>query len=82
MATKRDLIDKLVKRLEYLNEHDAAIAVNCILSYLSEELSKGNRIEVRGFGSLSIRQRKYSDRDEKYNTVYYRMSRHIQDKLN
>lgn len=82
MATKKDLVDNLVKKLDYLNQQDAAFAVDCILDYIKEELAKGNRLELRGFGSLSIRSRKYADRDEKYNTVYYRMSKNIQDDLN
>ena len=82
MATKKDLVDNLVKKLDYLNEQDATLAVNHILDYIKDELAKGNRLELRGFGSLSIRLRKYADRDEKYNTVYYRMSKNVQDDLN
>jgi len=82
MATKKDLVDNLVKKLDYLNEQDATLAVNHILDYIKDELAKGNRLELRGFGSLSIRPRKYADRDEKYNTVYYRMSKNVQDDLN
>ena len=82
MATKKDLIDSLVKKLDYLKQQDAAFAVDCILDYIKDELTKGNRIELRGFGSLSVRPRKYAGRDEEYNTVYYRMSKNIQDDLN
>jgi nucleoid DNA-binding protein len=82
MATKKDLVDNLVKKLNYLNYQDANFAVDSILDYLKEELTKGNRIELRGFGSLSIRPRKYADRDEEYKTVYYRMSKNIQEDLN
>lgn len=83
MATKKDLVDNLVKKLVYLNQKDATFAVNCILNYIKDELSKGNRIELRSFGSLSIRPRKYAEREgEQYNTVYYRMSKNIQDRLN
>lgn len=82
MATKKDLVDNLVKKLDYLNQKDATFAVDCILDYIKDELAKGNRLELRGFGSLSIRSRKYAERDEEYNTVYYRMSKNIQDDLN
>lgn len=82
MATKKDLVDNLVKKLNYLSQQDAAFAVDCILDYIKDELAKGNRLELRGFGSLSIRSRKYAQRDEEYNTVYYRMSKNIQDDLN
>jgi nucleoid DNA-binding protein len=82
MATKRDLVENLSKKLDYLNLEDAKSAVDCILNYLKDELAKGNRVEIRGFGSMSIRKRKYAARDEHYNTVYYRMSKNVQNTLN
>lgn len=82
MATKKDLADNLSKKLRYLSPQDATIAVNCVLDYIKHELMKGNRVEIRGFGSLSIRQRKYAGKDKEYNTIYYRMSKNVQDSLN
>ncbi|GAB4171302.1 MAG: HU family DNA-binding protein [Rickettsiaceae bacterium] len=82
MATKRDLAERLAKKLSYLKEEDAFYAVNCILEHIKDELAKGKRIEIRGFGSLSVRKRKYADKDEEYNTIYYRMSKHVQASLN
>lgn len=71
-----------MKKLDYLSFEDARYAVDCILDYVKEELAKGNRVEIRGFGSLSIRKRKYPGRDEEYNTIYYRMSKNVQESLN
>jgi len=82
MATKKDLVENLMKKLDYLSFEDAQYAVDCILDYVKEELAKGNRVEIRGFGSLSIRKRKYPGRDEEYNTIYYRMSKNVQESLN
>lgn len=82
MATKKDLEQKIVKNLSYLSELDANFAVDCILDHIKNELAVGNRIEIRGFGSLSIRKRKYADKDEEYNTIYYRMSKNVQEDLN
>jgi nucleoid DNA-binding protein len=81
MAAKSDLIEKLKNKLPYLSEEDAAFSVNIVLDYIKEELSKGNRVEIRGFGSLSVRGRKYAGRDASYNTVYYRMAKNIEDSL-
>ncbi|MFK7974246.1 MAG: HU family DNA-binding protein [Rickettsiaceae bacterium] len=81
MATKKDLVRQLVQNLSYLSEEDANYAVNCILEYIKGELAKGNRIELRGFGSLSIRKRKQANHNAEYNTIYYRMSRNVQDSL-
>lgn len=81
MATKASLITNLKKRLNYLSEEDAAFSIDVVLDYIKEELSKGNRVEIRGFGSLSVRARKYAGKEEKYNTIYYRMSKNIEDSL-
>ena len=81
MATKQTLVDNLTKKLQYLSQEDARYAVDCILSYIKAELIKDSRIEIRGFGSLSLRKRKYANRDEEYNSVYYRMSKNVQEAL-
>ena len=54
MSTKRDLVKNLSKKLDYLDPEDIKHAVNYILNYLKEELSKGNRVEIRGFGSICL----------------------------
>ncbi|MDG1436646.1 MAG: HU family DNA-binding protein [Rickettsiaceae bacterium] len=82
MATKKDLLETLSTKLGYLTQEDAKNAIDCTLNYIKDELAKGNRVEVRGFGSLSVRKRKYADRDEYYNSIYYRMSKNVQQSLN
>ena len=82
MATKKDLERSVVKKLSYLSEEDANFAVNCILDYIKDELAINNRLEIRGFGSLSVRKRKYAGTDKEYNTIYYRMSKNVQGDLN
>lgn len=82
MATKKSISKALADKLDYLTENDAAFVVDSIIQNLTENLIKGNRVEIRGFGSFSIRERKYAGRDEFYNTVYYRMSKSIFNRLN
>ena len=82
MATKKDLERAIVKKLNYLSEEDANFAINCILDYVKDGLARANRVEVRGFGSLSIRKRKHAGTDKEYNTIYYRMSKNVQEDLN
>lgn len=82
MATRRDLVENLSRKLKYLSLEDSRCAVDCVLNYIKDELSKGNRVEIRGFGSMSVRKRKYADKNEHYNTVYYRMSKNVQETLN
>ena len=55
--TKSDLIARLAERFPQLVAKDADLAVKMILDTLSEALVKGDRIEIRGFGSFSLNYR-------------------------
>ena len=55
--TKSDLIARLAERFPQLVAKDADFAVKMILDALSEALGKGDRIEIRGFGSFSLNYR-------------------------
>jgi integration host factor subunit beta len=56
--TKSELIEKLTSDLPHLNQLDAEMAVKTIFSTMTEALKAGDRIEIRGFGSFSVRHRK------------------------
>jgi len=51
---KSDLILALCQK-EGLREQEAFAAVNLIFAGFTDALRKGERIEIRGFGSLSVR---------------------------
>jgi len=52
---KSDLIDVLSEK-ENLTEKDASGIVNLIFDGFTDTLKKGGRIEIRGFGSFSVRE--------------------------
>lgn len=52
--TKSELIERLVSRHEHLSVKDVELAVKTILDHMTESLSTGERIEIRGFGSFSL----------------------------
>lgn len=56
-VTKSELIESLAKRQPHLSNKDVEMAVNEILDYIAEALSRGDRVEIRGFGSLSLHYR-------------------------
>jgi len=58
--TKSELIKQLssCNELTALNAHEIEQAVHTLLEQLSQALAKGQRIEVRGFGSFSLHYRK------------------------
>ena len=55
--TKSDLIARLAERFPQLVAKDADLAVKMILDAMSDALAKGDRIEIRGFGSFSLNYR-------------------------
>ncbi len=52
--TKSELIACLAERYPRLVVKDADFVVNTILEAMSDALSTGQRIEIRGFGSFSL----------------------------
>ncbi len=56
--TKSDLIKSLQERFKTYTYQDMYQAVNIIFDSMVEALRKGERIEVRGFGNFTIRERK------------------------
>lgn len=52
--TRADLIDRLAFLHPQLQAKDAEMAVRVILDAMSATLSRGGRVEVRGFGSFGL----------------------------
>ena len=52
--TKSELINRLAERYSQLVAKDAEYAVKTILDAMTNALSTGQRIEIRGFGSFSL----------------------------
>ena len=55
--TKSELIARLSKRYSHLYQRDIEVLVNTVFDEISKALAEGNRVELRGFGAFSIRQR-------------------------
>ncbi|MBE9396525.1 integration host factor subunit beta [Pontibacterium sp. N1Y112] len=55
--TKSELIERLVDRHDQLSVKDVELAVKAMLDQMTEALSHGDRIEIRGFGSFSLHYR-------------------------
>ncbi len=52
--TKSDLIEALAENQSHLALRDVELAVKGVLERMSQSLSTGERIEIRGFGSFSL----------------------------
>jgi integration host factor subunit beta len=55
--TKSELIALLAAKQPQLDYKDVELAVKELLEQMSSALSRGDRIEVRGFGSFSLHHR-------------------------
>ncbi|MDR2837601.1 MAG: integration host factor subunit beta [Azonexus sp.] len=55
--TKSELIARLAERFPQLVTKDADFAVKMILDAMTEALVRGDRIEIRGFGSFALNYR-------------------------
>lgn len=53
-VTKSELIDNLARKQSHLAYKDVELAVKTLIEEMSNALSGGERIEVRGFGSFSL----------------------------
>ena len=55
--TKSELIECMVARQSQLSVRDVELAVKTIIDMMAQNLSSGQRIEIRGFGSFSLHYR-------------------------
>ncbi len=55
--TKSDLIERVARRLPHISKKDTETVVNTIFDSMTESLKRGDRIEIRGFGSFQVKIR-------------------------
>ena len=55
--TKRDLIEEVVRLYPRYSRRDAEVMVNAVFDSVAEALRRGDRVEIRGFGSFVVRSR-------------------------
>ena len=89
---KSNLVIKLNNKLNTFDEDDVEKSVNTILRLISDTLINGDRVEVRNFGTFSIRSRDQRiSRNPKTGTSvlveakhhpYFRASKHLKESLN
>ena len=89
---KSDLIKKIFENTDSLNEEDLEQTVNIILKLISNSLNNGDRVEIRNFGTFSVRSRDQrisrnpktgtSVLVEPKNHPYFRASKYLKESLN
>ena len=89
---KSELISLIARRNPHLYHNDAERIVETILEEIAETLAQGGRVELRGFGVFSVRNRpSRSGRNPRDGTSvfveekwvpFFRAGKEIQDRLN
>ena len=54
---KSEMVKVLNKKMPDFKERDVESALNCMVNQMVDALVKGERIEIRGFGSFDLRHR-------------------------
>ncbi|GAB4145858.1 MAG: integration host factor subunit beta [Sphingomonadales bacterium] len=54
---KSELVAKLVELYPHMYQRDAERLVNTVFDSITEALARGDRVELRGFGAFSIKER-------------------------
>jgi integration host factor subunit beta len=54
---KSELVGRVASANPHLYQRDVENVVNAILDAISEALSRGDRVELRGFGAFSVKSR-------------------------
>lgn len=55
--TKSELIESIAEQQAQLSLKDVELSVKTIIDLMTQSLSSGERIEIRGFGSFSLHYR-------------------------
>jgi integration host factor subunit beta len=89
---KSDLLERLKIKKDSFSEEDLESSVNLILQFISKTLRDANRVEIRNFGTFSVRTReKRLSRNPKTgksvliepkNHPYFRASKNLKESLN
>lgn len=87
---KKDIVNKVSDQLS-MQKQDVSVAVDIILETMAGALQEERRIELRGYGSFSVRQRKprftKNPRTGKMmdipvrNTLHFTMSKSLKEAL-
>jgi len=56
--TKRGIIEELPVRRQGVSHRESETIVNAMFEAMADVLARGERIEIRGFGSFGVKQRR------------------------
>lgn len=90
--TKSELIQRLSAKYPHLYQRDIEVLVGTILNEISAALAEGNRVELRGFGAFSVREREPRTARNPKNgevvsigtrhAIYFRTGKELRERIN
>jgi len=91
-VTKSELVEKIAAKCETISRKDVEIVVNTIFDSMRDALIRGERIEIRGVGSFTVRTRKAREgRNPKTGAVvhiaekrvpYFKVGKELRERVN
>jgi integration host factor subunit beta len=54
---KSELVQKIANAIPHLYERDAQHIVDAVLDEITKAMSRGDRVELRGFGAFTVKHR-------------------------
>ncbi len=88
---KRDIINSVSEKMTHFLKKDIAQSIDIIIDTMTESLTEDQRVEIRGFGCFSVRQRKAKVTKNpktgkimnipQRNTLHFTMSKSLKDPL-
>ena len=89
---KSELIERIARKQSHLAYKDIELAVKSLLEQMSNSLSNGERIEIRGFGSFVVKDyQAYMGRNPKTGEViqvkpkklpFFKVGKELREKVN
>jgi len=55
--TKSELVERIMETNGFLNRKESELVVNIIFDSMAKALKDGDKVEIRGFGSFTVRER-------------------------
>ena len=55
--TKSELVERIMTANSFLNRKESELVVNIIFDSMAKALKDGDKVEIRGFGSFTVRER-------------------------
>ena len=56
--TKSELVEKVARKVKNFSKKDIEVICDIIFNSMTETLKAGNKVEIRGFGSFKVKERK------------------------